>query len=232
MTVALAFDIYGTLINPHGVVDELARHVGERAQEFSNIWREKQLEYTFRRGLMGRYENFPTCTRQALDYSDSLLQTGLDESAKDALMQVYRKLPAYDDVPASLQALADAGFRMFGFSNGVADAVSGLLQHAGIDQYFEGVVSVDTIGTFKPDPRVYRHFIDVAATDADHPSGLSALHRSRRYRRGSLLAGIEQCLRRYRRGLGGNEGRLVAAFEQYSVRSLGDRTDSRHSSAR
>ncbi len=126
--------------------------MGERAQEFSSLWRDKQLEYTFRRGLMGRYENFPTCTRQALDYSDSLLQTDLDESAKDALMQVYRKLPAYDDVPASLQALADAGFRMFGFSNGVADDVSGLLQHAGIDQYFEGVVSVDTIGTFKPDP--------------------------------------------------------------------------------
>ena len=168
MTIVLAFDIYGTLINPHGVVDELTRHVGERAQEFSSIWREKQLEYSFRRGLMGRYENFPTCTRQALDYSDSLLQTGLDESAKEVLMQFYRKLPAYDDVPASLQALADAGFRMFGFSNGVADDVSGLLQHAGIDQYFEGVVSVDTIGTFKPDPRVYQHFIEVAATDADH----------------------------------------------------------------
>ena len=168
MTVALAFDIYGTLINPHGVVSELERHVGERAQEFSSIWRDKQLEYTFRRGLMGRYEDFPTCTRQALDYSDSLLQTGLGESAKDALMQVYRKLPAYDDVPASLKLLADAGFRMFGFSNGVAADVSGLLQHAGIDQYFEGVVSVDTIGTFKPDPRVYRHFIEVAATDADH----------------------------------------------------------------
>jgi 2-haloacid dehalogenase len=168
MSVALAFDIYGTLINPHGVVDELSRHVGERAQEFSNVWREKQLEYSFRRGLMGRYENFPTCTRHALDYSDSLLQTGLEESAKDALMRVYRELPAYDDVPASLQALDDAGFRMFGFSNGVADDVSGLLQHAGIEGYFEGVVSVDTIATFKPDPRVYRHFIEVAATDADH----------------------------------------------------------------
>jgi 2-haloacid dehalogenase len=168
MTIALAFDIYGTLIDPHGVVDELAQHVGERAQEFSGIWRDKQLEYTFRRGLMGRYENFVVCTRQALDYTDSLLQTGLDESAKTGLMQVYRMLPAYADVPASLQALADAGFRMFGFSNGVADAVSGLLEHARIDQYFEGVVSVDTLKTFKPDPEVYRHFIDVAATDAEN----------------------------------------------------------------
>ena len=62
MTVALAFDIYGTLIDPHGVVDELARHVGERAPEFSGIWRDKQLEYTWRRGLMRCYENFPVCT--------------------------------------------------------------------------------------------------------------------------------------------------------------------------
>lgn len=166
MSVALAFDIYGTLINPHGVVDELSRHIGERAQEFSNLWRDKQLEYSFRRGLMDRYEDFPTCTRQALDYSDSVLQTRLDESVKDELMQLYRRLPAYDDVPQSLQALADAGFRMYGFSNGVAEAVSGLLQHAGIDGYFEGVVSVDTIGSFKPDPRVYRHFIEVAACEA------------------------------------------------------------------
>jgi len=164
MSVALAFDIYGTLIDPHGVVDELSKHVGDRAQEFSNIWRDKQLEYTWRRALMQRYQNFPVCTRQALDYTDTLLQTGLDESAKAALMQVYRVLPAYNDVPASLQALADADFRLFGFSNGVEEAIIGLLEHAGIDQYFEGVVSVDALQTFKPDPQVYHHFIEVADT--------------------------------------------------------------------
>ncbi len=164
MSVALAFDIYGTLIDPHGVVDELSKHVGDRAWEFSNTWRDKQLEYTWRRALMQRYENFPVCTRQALDYTDMLLQTGLDESAKAALVQVYRVLPAYDDVPASLQALADAGFHLFGFSNGVEEAIVGLLEHAGIDQYFEGVVSVDALHTFKPDPQVYHHFIEVADT--------------------------------------------------------------------
>lgn len=168
MSVALAFDIYGTLIDPHGVVDELSKHVGDRAQEFSNIWRDKQLEYTWRRALMQRYQNFPVCTRQALDYTDTLLQTGLDESAKAALMQVYRVLPAFDDVPGSLQALADAGFRLFGFSNGVEEAIIGLLEHAGIDQYFEGVVSVDALQTFKPDPQVYHHFIEVADTAAEN----------------------------------------------------------------
>lgn len=164
MTVTLAFDIYGTLIDPHGVVDELATHVGDRAQEFSGIWRDKQLEYTWRRALMQRYENFPVCTRQALDYTDSLLQTGLDESAKTALMQVYRVLPAYDDVPDSLRSLKDAGFRLFGFSNGVADAITGLLEHAGIDPYFDGVISVDTLQTFKPDPSVYHHVVEVTGS--------------------------------------------------------------------
>lgn len=168
MTLAIAFDIYGTLINPHGLVDDLARHLGEGAQAFSNVWRDKQLEYSFRRGLMGRYRDFPTCTRQALDYTDRLLQSGLAEPVKNELMQRYRELPAFADVPASLQALSRQGLRLFAFSNGTADAVDSLLQHAGIDQYFEGVVSVDAIGTFKPDPRVYRHFIDVAGVDAAH----------------------------------------------------------------
>ena len=168
MTTAIAFDIYGTLINPHGVVDELTLHLGERAPAFSNLWRDKQLEYSFRRGLMGRYETFPVCTREALEYTDSLLQTGLDESVKDALMQIYRELPAFDDVPSSLQLLAEQGLRLFGFSNGTADAVNALLQHAKIDGFFEAVVSVDTIQTFKPDPRVYQHFAEAAATDLDN----------------------------------------------------------------
>ena len=165
MTTAIAFDIYGTLINPHGVVDELTRHLGEGAPAFSNLWRDKQLEYSFRRGLMGRYATFPLCTRQALEYTDSVLQTGLDESVKDDLMQIYRELPAFDDVPSSLQLLADQGLRLFGFSNGTADAVNALLQHAKIDGFFEGVVSVDAIQTFKPDPRVYQHFAAAAGTD-------------------------------------------------------------------
>ena len=163
MSTAIAFDIYGTLIDPHGVVEDLARHLGEGAQGFSNVWRDKQLEYSFRRGLMGRYENFPVCTRQALDYADSLLKTGLSDAVKDELMQRYRKLPAFDDVPASLQSLSDAGLRLFAFSNGTADAVAGLLEHAGIERHFDGVVSVDAVKTFKPDPATYRHFAEIAA---------------------------------------------------------------------
>lgn len=162
MSIALAFDIYGTLIDPHGVVSELQNHIGDRAGEFSRVWREKQLEYTWRRGLMRRYENFGVCTRQALDYADRLLQTELDESVKISLMQAYRVLPAYDDVAASLELLRNEGHRLYPFSNGTVDMVTAVLEHAAIDHFFEDVISVDSLQTFKPSPEVYQHVIEIA----------------------------------------------------------------------
>jgi 2-haloacid dehalogenase len=165
MTVALAFDIYGTLIDPHGVVTQLRQTLGERASEFSRVWRDKQLEYTWRRGLMRRYADFGVCTRQALDYADLLLETGLDEASKQALMGAYRELPAYDDVPAALERLRGADCRLYPFSNGTAEMVAAVLEHAGIDGYFEDIISVDSLQTFKPDPEVYRHVIAVAGVD-------------------------------------------------------------------
>lgn len=165
MAITLGFDIYGTLIDPHGVTVKLSELIGDQAPAFSKLWREKQLEYTFRRGLMRDYENFPVCTRNALDYADAVFKTSIDENDKQALMQVYRVLPAYDDVPEALEKIRAAGFRMYGFSNGIAEAVSGLLEHAGISEYFDGVVSVDDMKTFKPNPDVYQHFVDSTASD-------------------------------------------------------------------
>lgn len=165
MAITLGFDIYGTLIDPHGVTLKLGELIGYRAAEFSLTWRTKQLEYTFRRGLMRNYENFPVCTRNALDYADQVFKTNLDEDSKQSLMQAYRVLPAYDDVPEALAKIRAAGFRMYGFSNGVAEAVAGLLEHAGIAEYFDGVVSVDDVKTYKPNPDVYRHFVESTGSD-------------------------------------------------------------------
>ncbi len=162
MTVALAFDIYGTLIDPHGVIEQLQEHVGERAPQFSQVWRDKQLEYTWRRALMRRYRDFGVCTREALDYADTLLGTGLDDGAKAALMQAYRELPAYPDVAASLESLRGDARKLYAFSNGTADMVDAVLAHAGIERFFDGVVSVDALQTFKPDPAVYAHVLKVA----------------------------------------------------------------------
>jgi 2-haloacid dehalogenase len=168
MTVALAFDIYGTLIDPHGVVDELQNHVGENAVEFSRVWRDKQLEYTWRRALMGRYADFGVCTAQALDYADSLLDTGLGDDAKRSLLQAYRVLPAFADVAGSMEALRATGCRLFPFSNGTVEMVEAVLVNAGIDGYFESVISVDALETFKPDPRVYRHMVEAAGVGPEN----------------------------------------------------------------
>ncbi len=98
MPTVLAFDVYGTLIDTQGVVTKLREIVGDKAEEFSRVWREKQLEYSFRRGLMRSYETFGVCTSQALDYTSAYLDVGLTTGQKSALMAEYRGLPAFDDV--------------------------------------------------------------------------------------------------------------------------------------
>lgn len=159
MPITLAFDVYGTLIDTQGVVSKLREMVGEKAGEFSRAWRDKQLEYSFRRGLMQNYQNFAVCTSNALDYTCSFLKTPLSAAQKEELLGVYRVLPAFDDVKASLAGLQAAGFRTFAFSNGSAEAVEQLLEAAGIRDYFLGVVSVDDLKSFKPNPGVYSHFL-------------------------------------------------------------------------
>ncbi|WP_421867739.1 HAD-IA family hydrolase [Motiliproteus sp.] len=132
----LAFDVYGTLIDTHGVVAQLQLLIGDQAQAFSNRWREKQLEYAFRRGLMQNYANFATCTSQALDYTCHEQGVTLSTEQKQQLLQIYKTLPAFDDVQQSLSELQTMGCRLFAFSNGTAEAVDQLLQSAGIRQFF------------------------------------------------------------------------------------------------
>jgi 2-haloacid dehalogenase len=159
MATTLAFDVYGTLIDTHGVVAALREIVGERADAFSRAWRDKQLEYAFRRGLMRKYADFAVCTRQALDYTSASFQTELSDMQRDELLGVYRRLPAFADVQAGLTQLREHGYRLFAFSNGSQAAVEALLETAGIRSLFIDVVSVDDISTFKPDPAVYAYFL-------------------------------------------------------------------------
>lgn len=159
MPITVAFDVYGTLIDTHGVVLELEKFVGDRAPEFSRVWREKQLEYSFRRGLMQNYENFGVCTSNALDYTCSFFKADLSRQEKDRLLNAYTTLPVFADVKAGLIRAKESGFRMYAFSNGLADAVEKLLTTAGIREFFIDVVSVDELKSFKPNPAVYSHFL-------------------------------------------------------------------------
>ena len=164
----LAFDVYGTLINTHGVVELLETLVGDQARLFSQTWRDKQLEYAFRRGLMQNYADFAVCTRDALEYTCLWLKHDLSDAQKQQLMAAYRTLPAFDDVTPALAALQAADVRMYAFSNGRAEAVETLLQSAGIREYFTGVVSVDDMKSFKPNPGVYSHFLRQAQATGEN----------------------------------------------------------------
>ncbi len=168
MPPTLAFDVYGTLIDTHGLVPLLGEMVGEEvAPALSRIWREKQLEYSFRRALARDYVTFATCTRQALDYACATLGVKLAPTERDSLLERYRTLPAFPEVPGALARLQDSGARLYAFSNGTRKAVEQLLCAAGIRDAFLDVVSVDAVSSFKPDPAVYAHFLAQAGARAD-----------------------------------------------------------------
>jgi 2-haloacid dehalogenase len=167
MSVTLAFDVYGTLIDTQGVVSKLQELVGDKAASFSQTWRDKQLEYTFRRGLMQNYQDFSVCTSNALDYTCSFYKEHLSKQQRIVLLDVYRTLPAFNDVQQGLTQLKKAGYRLYAFSNGSADAVETLLVAAGIRKLFLGVISTNDIQSFKPNPAVYRHFLKESNTSAN-----------------------------------------------------------------
>lgn len=164
---ALAFDVYGTLIDTAGVTTSLQTMVGDKAVRFSDLWRLKQLEYTWRYGLMGVYRNFRHCTRQALDLCCDQLECALTEQNKADLMQIYLELPVFDDVLAGLERLKNANVPMYAFSNGVPEDLETLLKHAQIFDFMEGIISVDDKKTFKPNPETYRHCMEKTATSPE-----------------------------------------------------------------
>jgi 2-haloacid dehalogenase len=155
----LAFDVYGTLIDPFRMEEHLQAAFGVKAREASELWRGKQIEYSFRRALMKKYRNFDACTAQALRFVSAQLGISISEEAQEKLLSKYQRLPAYPDVTPALDELAAQGFEIVACSNGTESAVRGLLDHAGVLPRFSKIVSVDPIGTFKPDPAVYEYLV-------------------------------------------------------------------------
>lgn len=166
MSLTLAFDIYGTLIDTAGIVDRLRQLMGDQAPLFSARWREKQLEYSFRRGLMKTYADFSVCTRDALNHTCMALQQPLSDAEKQPLLEAYRRLPAFPGTSEALQSLQAAGYRLYAFSNGLPSDLDELLENAALRDFFKDIVSVHEIKSFKPDPAVYRHFLERANAEA------------------------------------------------------------------
>ncbi|WP_440873698.1 haloacid dehalogenase type II [Thalassotalea sp. PLHSN55] len=163
MSKTLAFDVYGTLINTHGVLTLLQDMVADKALLFSNTWRNKQLEYSFRRGLMQRYQNFSVCTSQALDFTADYLKVSLTQQQKHTLLKAYQTLPSFSDVEPALKTLGKT-HQLYAFSNGSAEAVDTLLNSAGLKHHFIDIISTDEIQTFKPNPACYQHLLTRAGS--------------------------------------------------------------------
>ena len=156
MTMRLAFDVYGTLVDPMGMSELLKQDAGDRAESVAGLWREKQLEFSFRKGLMRVYEDFGVCTRQALRFAMATHKLSLSESRENGLLTAYLSLPAFDDALPALKALKGQ-YPLFAFSNGSYPALEKVLGHNGLLDQFQGLVSVDDLKTFKPDPAVYAY---------------------------------------------------------------------------
>jgi 2-haloacid dehalogenase len=161
MPIAFAFDVYGTLVDPLGMSDYLRPAAGAQADRMAEMWRAKQLEYTFRRAAMGRYANFDICTRQALEWVAATLNIQLTSEQIVQALEDYRRLPAYPDALSGLTHLDSHGYTMYAFSNGVEESLRALLGQAGLLPLLGGIVSVDEVGTFKPDPRAYHQAVQL-----------------------------------------------------------------------
>jgi 2-haloacid dehalogenase len=152
---ALVFDAYGTLYDVHSVIRRCDEFWPGKGAALSQLWRQKQLEYTWQRSLMRRYVPFSQITREALAYACESLKLALDAARTEALMQEYLKLAAYPDVPG-----AQARFKLKQaiLSNGSPDMLEPLVQHSKLR--FDAVLSVDAVKVYKPAPEVYQLAVD------------------------------------------------------------------------
>jgi len=157
MAVSIGIDVYGTLIDPLQMSAHLRPLTGDTAEAIAQTWRAKQLEYTFRRAAMGTYENFDTCTRDALRFVLESMKIVLGDAEHARLLGAYQSLPPYADALAGLLELRRRGHSVAAFSNGVEATLRKLLDRAGLLDQFDAVISVDELKTFKPDPRVYHY---------------------------------------------------------------------------
>lgn len=173
MALTLAFDVYGTLIDTQGITAVLTDLLGAAdAPRFAKALRTKQLEYSFRRGLMRYYTTFADCTRHALQYTCDALQLHLTEAQQELVLERYGQLPPFPEVASALTRLQGTGLRLFAFSNGRREDVRSLLAQAGLLDFMQEVVSVEEVRSFKPDPAVYAHFLRTAQVNTGSPAWL------------------------------------------------------------
>jgi 2-haloacid dehalogenase len=152
---ACVFDAYGTLFDVNSAAQSAAESLAGTWQPLAELWRQKQLQYTWLRGLAGRHADFWQVTADALDFA--LATLGLEEPAlRGRLMDLFLELKAFAEVPETLNRLKAAGIRLAILSNGTPRMLAAAASNAGIARLFDAILSVEEVGIYKPHPSVYQ----------------------------------------------------------------------------
>ena len=150
---AIIFDAYGTLFDVNSAAKKCKNKIGDKWEDFANYWRTTQLEYTWLRSLMNRHQDFLQITEDSL--SKSMKVYNIEKNMKDELLNLYKVLSPFEEVPETLQLLKDKKYKLAILSNGTPDLLNKLVSSNNLDNYFEDIFSVEEVGIYKPDSRVY-----------------------------------------------------------------------------
>ena len=150
---AIIFDAYGTLFDVNSAAEKCKDKIGDKWEAFANYWRTTQLEYTWLRSLMKRHKDFWQITEDSLDKSMSVFK--IDNSMRDELLDLYKILSPFEEVPKVLKSLKEKNFKLAILSNGTPSLLNELVQSNKLDTLFDDIFSIEEVGVFKPDSKVY-----------------------------------------------------------------------------
>ena len=150
---AIIFDAYGTLFDVNSAAEKCKDKIGNKWESFSNFWRTTQLEYTWLRSLMKRHKDFWQITEDSLD--KSMKTFNIDSSMKSELLNLYKVLSPFKEVPETLKILKERNFKLAILSNGTPSLLKQLVKSNYIDDLFDDLFSIEEVGIYKPDSRVY-----------------------------------------------------------------------------
>ncbi|WP_121820340.1 haloacid dehalogenase type II [Halostella salina] len=153
---AVAFDSYGTLVDPGSVTDALGEHVDD-PELVAERWRTRSLEYAFVATSTGEYDTFYELNRHALRQALHTVDADLSADERDEVLAAYHDLTVFDDVRPGMERLADAGYDLYVLSNGNPEMLDSMADSVGLDGLVEEYVSADEIRRFKPAPEIYEH---------------------------------------------------------------------------
>jgi len=169
---AIIFDAYGTLFDVNSAAEECKDKIGDKWQIFSNYWRTTQLEYTWLRSLMNRHKDFWQVTEDSLDKSMKAFK--IDSSMRNELLDLYKILPTFPEAKEVLKNLKEKNYKLGILSNGTPALLNELVKSNNLDNIFDNIFSIEEVGVYKPDSKVYDIPIKEYKIQKDEVAFLSA----------------------------------------------------------